>query len=345
MTDELETATPEGHLTVCGFRLRPTGLEPVGEPTFEQWDGLGEFLRYLHTGTQFWIGDWMNYGEGAFAERYSQCIQKTGYELHTLQTYAWISRQVPKENRTPEVPFGHYANGIAALEPREQKKWIKKVVKENLTQAELKTELRLARRRKVRAETPIPAGTFRVIYADNPWQYDDSGEIVGSAYGKAERHYPTMSIEELIAFYSMLNSMGRFFDDAVMFQWVPAPLLLQKPGPREVIEAAGFTPKTGIVWDKVEHNFGHYVSVRHEHLIICTRGSCTPDAPNPQPDSVVTVSTRTDGGKRIHSKKPEIFRQIITKLYTSGPYLELFGRDPVDGWSVYGNDPNVPVVA
>jgi len=39
-----------------------------------------------------------------------------------------------------------------------------------------------------------------------------------------------------------------------------------------------------------------------------------------------------------HSEKPAEFRKIIERLY-DGPYLELFGRDQVDGWTVYGNDP------
>ena len=28
---------------------------------------------------------------------------------------------------------------------------------------------------------------------------------------------------------------------------------------------------------------------------------------------------------------------MIEKLY-DGPYLELFGRSPIDGWQVFGND-------
>jgi N6-adenosine-specific RNA methylase IME4 len=118
----------------------------------------------------------------------------------------------------------------------------------------------------------------------------------------------------------------------VLFMWVTAPLLLQNPGPREVIESWGFEPKTGIVWDKVLSAGGHYVAVKHEHLIICTRGSCTPDRPTPQPDSVQTI--RRDGE---HSEKPREFRQLIEKLY-DGPYLELFARSTAPGWTVFGND-------
>jgi len=39
---------------------------------------------------------------------------------------------------------------------------------------------------------------YRVIYCDPPWQYNDSGVITeNDNYGRAERHYPTMSLTEL----------------------------------------------------------------------------------------------------------------------------------------------------
>ena len=116
--------------------------------------------------------------------------------------------------------------------------------------------------------------------------------------------------------------------NAVLFLWCPEPLRFDvKP----VIDQWGFEHKTAWIWDKVEHNFGHYLSVRHEHLLLCTRGSCTPDRLTPMIDSVQTFR-RTS----IHSEKPREFYKLIERLY-NGPYLELFGRRPVEGWSVYGN--------
>ena len=37
-----------------------------------------------------------------------------------------------------------------------------------------------------------------------------------------------------------------------------------------------------------------------------------------------------------HSEKPEEARRRIERLL-AGPYLELYGRKPVDGWTVWGN--------
>lgn len=125
--------------------------------------------------------------------------------------------------------------------------------------------------------------------------------------------------------------------DAALFLWVPAPIL---PDAFPVIEAWGFTYKQKIVWDKVRHMMGHYVSSRHEDLLIATRGSCAPDRLVPMIDNVQTV--KADGE---HSEKPHEFRKIIERLY-DGPYLELFARHQASkfkrkGWTFWGNQVGV----
>lgn len=170
----------------------------------------------------------------------------------------------------------------------------------------------------------LPDDRYRILYADPPWQYADKGL---DDYGHAERHYNTMSIDDLCLMGERLKPIVA--DNAVLFMWATSPLLRDV---FEVIRAWGFFYKTSFVWDKVKHNFGHYNSVRHELLLICTRGSCTPDAPKLF-DSVQTIE-RTDK----HSEKPEAFRDIIDTLYTSGKRLELFSRKSVDGWDVWGDE-------
>ena len=38
-----------------------------------------------------------------------------------------------------------------------------------------------------------------------------------------------------------------------------------------------------------------------------------------------------------HSKKPAAVRQRIQRLF-GGPYLELFAREPIAGWTTWGNE-------
>ena len=192
-------------------------------------------------------------------------------------------------------------------------------------------EVREAHRQQRRfpvTETPLlPDGKFRVVYADPPWQYNNSGVINdGDNYGRAERHYPTLPLPEICALGEELKPV--LLPDSVLFLWATSPLL---PDAFEVIEAWGFTYKTSIVWDKVRHNYGHYVSVRHEFLLICTRGACTPDNPE-LTDSVVSIERSTK-----HSEKPAYFRELIERLYPVGDRLELFARSDAEGWQRWGN--------
>ena len=180
-----------------------------------------------------------------------------------------------------------------------------------------------------REETPpLPTeGKYRVLYADPPWSYGNSGIIGDDNYGHAQRHYPDMTIKELCALGNDIKTMTE--KNAVLFLWVTSPLLSEC---FPVIKAWGFKYKTSFIWDKVRHNFGHYNSVRHEFLLICTRGSCTPDKKKLY-DSVQVI----ERSKR-HSEKPERFRQIIDTLYSVGTRIELFARRDVDGWDSWGNE-------
>ena len=160
---------------------------------------------------------------------------------------------------------------------------------------------------------------YRVIYADPPWSYNDKQNI--EVLGGAEKHYTTMPLQDICDLPVPAE------DNAVLFMWVTSPLL--EDG-FKVINAWGFKYKSSFVWDKIAHNMGHYNSVRHEFLLIATKGSCTPDVPKLF-DSVVSIE-RTE-----HSRKPKEFRDMIDTLYPSGGRLEMFAREAPEGWDVWGN--------
>ncbi len=173
-------------------------------------------------------------------------------------------------------------------------------------------------------QTEELSGKYRVIYADPPWQY---GDKLIEGYGAAENHYPTMSLSDICEM--PIKDIAE--DNAVLFLWATSPMLEDS---FKVINAWGFKYKASFVWDKVKHNMGHYNSVRHELLLIATRGSCLPDTPKLL-DSVVEIE-RSD----VHSEKPEQFREIIDMLYPYGKRIELFARKKVDNWDVWGNQIN-----
>jgi len=209
------------------------------------------------------------------------------------------------------------AQQLAAL-PSETREAI---AQRETTISKVRRETRAA---EVRQAISLPDAKYRVLYADPPWRYGDTAGDGGvQAHGVAEK-YPTMSITQLCD----LPVPTLCEDHAVLFLWVTSPLLFESAA---VIKAWGFTYKASFVWDKVKHNMGHYNSVRHELLLICTRGSCTPDVVELF-DSVQSIERTT------HSTKPEEFRTIIETLYPHGKRLELFARREAAGWDTYGNE-------
>lgn len=225
------------------------------------------------------------------------------------------------------------ARPLTSLEPKEQVEAWKRVIETTpegkITAAvvlkaakEVEREKRQERRQDRIESTPvIPDGKYNVIYADPPWKYDFGFDI----YGAADRHYHTMSIQELCD----LPIQALVEDNAVLFLWVTSPKLFDA---YKIIQAWGFEYKTSFVWDKVKHVMGHYNSVRHEFLLVCVKGSF-PKQSNTLHDSVIEIE-RSDE----HSEKPDYFRQLIEDMYPKSKKIELFARQCAEGWDSWGNE-------
>ena len=176
-------------------------------------------------------------------------------------------------------------------------------------------------------EPDIPPDKFRILYADPPWAYQDAREGMGGAVG----HYPVMDIRAICDLQVSGQPVREIVaDDAVLFLWVTSPILMEC---EPVFDAWGFTYKASFVWDKAVGFYGHYNNVRHEFLLLGTRGSCTPETTT-LVDSIVAIKK-----ERRHSAKPSAFRGLIDQLYPRGQRLELFSRERVAGWKTWGDDP------
>jgi len=271
-------------------------------------------------------------------------------EYHTFEDYCkerwnFVRRQADRLIEAAETvenlrPMGlilptneRQTRPLTSLEPKEQVEAWKRVIETTpegkITAAvvlkaakEVEREKRQERRQDRIESTPvIPDGKYNVIYADPPWKYDFGFDI----YGAADRHYHTMSIEELCN----LPIPELTEDNAVLFLWVTSPKLFDA---QRIIKAWGFDYKTSFVWDKVKHVMGHYNSVRHEFLLVCVKGSF-PKQSNTLHDSVIEIE-RSDE----HSEKPDYFRQLIEEMYPKSKKIELFARQIAEGWDAWGNE-------
>jgi N6-adenosine-specific RNA methylase IME4 len=162
----------------------------------------------------------------------------------------------------------------------------------------------------------IPTGEYRVIYADPPWQFDNSGFDQSAA-----AHYPTMPTEKIAELKIPRSS------NSVCFMWATNAMLEDA---LEVMRSWGFDYKTNFVWTKeTGPTIGFYTISRHELLLIGTHGQDM--LPEVRPISIIR------GEVAEHSKKPEGVYSMIESMY-DGPYLELFARNKHEKWEVWGNE-------
>ena len=318
MSDTRELQQSRMGISTDKFQATATGLHIVGEPSYEEWYDFGHGLAKMDGAIQWWIGDWAaaegRVVNGVKSEAYDLLEAETGLAYGTVANCKSIAEKVDLSRRDERLSFKHHAT-VAPLAPDRQAQWLQKAADEGLTVAQLRREIRVA----AYEEPELPDGKYRVLYCDPPWDYHDQQSKALS------EHYASMTTEQLCEMdVSRLSA-----DDAVLFLWSTVPML---PDAMRLLEAWGFTYKTQMVWDKVKHNVGHYVSVRHELLLIATRGVGTPDTPE-LVDSVY-VEERTE-----HSRKPIYFRDLIDKLYPGGKRIELFAREELPShWDGWGNE-------
>jgi N6-adenosine-specific RNA methylase IME4 len=162
-------------------------------------------------------------------------------------------------------------------------------------------------------------GKFSLILADPPW--DDE---FGRSDRSIENHYPTMHIEDICA----LPVSEIVHEHAMLFLWA-TPSMLQLAF--NTCEAWGFKYRTKMIWRKPSIGLGKYVRQRHEALLICRRGEHPAPDPENLPESVI------DADRTEHSEKPEIFHEIIERMYPGAEKIELFQRGvPRQGWVAWG---------
>jgi hypothetical protein len=87
------------------FTIGTLGLEVTGHPTYDEWIEFGTVLHGLKQSLQWNIGDWIEYGEWAYGEKYAQAEDETKFSNGYLRTIALTARTFPKSERRVNVPF------------------------------------------------------------------------------------------------------------------------------------------------------------------------------------------------------------------------------------------------
>lgn len=190
---------------------------------------------------------------------------------------------------------------------------------------------------------PVPVDGYQVITSDPPWPESGGGK---SKRG-ADKHYDLMKPPAILK--AMLRSEAwRPAESCLHFMWTTMSSL---PSAMWLMDGLGFRYVTHGVWVKIKAGFdfeketleggldfgiGQYFRGAHELYLVGVRGHGfdvkTDDHSIP---SVLFAPAPRETGKRVHSRKPPKFYDMVEKR-TRGARLEMFARLAQPGWTAWG---------
>ena len=166
------------HLAGYGIpgEISEIGVEFSPALRYAAWARAGLLLGRLGRSHQFWIGDWLVFGEARYGERFAQAAEATGYDAGTLLNLAHVARAVERSRRRPELSWGHH-HAVAALDPAEQARLLDAAVageplpaggRRPWSVARLREAVRIARRKGLSEPEGAPRTDDLAATEDSP---------------------------------------------------------------------------------------------------------------------------------------------------------------------------------
>ena len=175
---------------------------------------------------------------------------------------------------------------------------------------------------------------YQIIYADPPWKYKQGKSMGTNFQAAADKHYPCMDYKEICK----LPIKNLADEKCILFLWVTFPMLREG---LEVIKEWGFEYKTvAFTWLKTYpvkrldfvFGVGYYTKSNAEVCLLATKGEAHKLVKSNSISQMIITP------KLKHSEKPQEARDKIIKLVGDLPRIELFARQKIEGWDVWGNE-------
>lgn len=165
---------------------------------------------------------------------------------------------------------------------------------------------------------------YSIIYADPAWRMNGN-------HGELNPAYQTMSDDEIVN----LPVAPITDDNSALLMWV---ISSKMEVAIQACKAWGFTYKTvAFVWVKTSKKTGmpncrlnSYTLSAVEVCILAMRGKL--------PKKSHKVKQVIMSPRERHSKKPDEIRNRIVELFGDLPRIELFAREQISGWDVWGDE-------
>jgi len=180
------------------------------------------------------------------------------------------------------------------------------------------------RLRTLAAQTPPPVGQYRTIVIDPPWPMKKIERGVRPNQG-TYLDYPTMQLADI---YNLDIEPLAAEDGCHLYLWTTHKFL---PEAIRIVGKWGFRYNCLMTWVKNTGMTPFHYRFNTEHVVFATRGSMAVQRKG--------LPLAFEGNADGHSTKPDTFYQMVSEASPS-PRLEMFARQPREGWVVWGNEVN-----
>ncbi len=128
-----------------GASVTPVAWVVDGDLEIGEWVAAGRKFGVMGRCSNWWLGDWIRYGNTKFGERYARAAVITGYDSQSLMNMVWVASRFEFSRRRENLTWSHH-EAVAPLEEDEQEKWLGHAIEERLSVADLRLEIRTARK-------------------------------------------------------------------------------------------------------------------------------------------------------------------------------------------------------
>lgn len=102
---------------------------------YDSWCKTLNHLRLIEGATQWWIGDWLNYGEHRWGEKYVQAVNES--EAQRWRVYASVAGKYDMLSRNNSLSWSHHL-AVAYIEEPRRTELLELAVGDHLSVAELR---------------------------------------------------------------------------------------------------------------------------------------------------------------------------------------------------------------
>ena len=136
------------------LRARTTAVAWLGHAdlTVNEWQTFGPRIGLVSKSANWWLGDWVRFGQRRYEQRYKRASELTGYDEQTLMNLVYVAGRFDVSRRREAVSWSHHAE-LAKLDVVDQELWLSRITTERLSVRKLRTALRSAEQAAASPET------------------------------------------------------------------------------------------------------------------------------------------------------------------------------------------------